>query len=217
MKHILTLFLSLFVVSIATAQTDSLQTAVVPQDSTALNQNLPKIYNIGDYYNDGVKEGVVFQVSKDGLHGKIINLKQSHSEVDWTSDETEQRRFVGATNPNDGRENMRIIQSIEGWKEKYPAFAWCAELGEDWYLPAIEELKILTLNDTVHDAVNKTLAEHNGIKLFSKKDMGWYWSSTEAEACEDGIFCAQMVRMYLCGVFNDSKKNINFVCAIAIF
>ena len=26
------------------------------------------VYQVGDYYNDGVREGVVFEISEDGLH-----------------------------------------------------------------------------------------------------------------------------------------------------
>ena len=36
-----------------------------------------KKYNVGDYYDDGKKEGIVFEVSEDGNHGKIISLVQS--------------------------------------------------------------------------------------------------------------------------------------------
>ena len=31
-------------------------------------------YSIGDYYNDGEKEGVIFDVSADGRTGKIVNI-----------------------------------------------------------------------------------------------------------------------------------------------
>ena len=34
----------------------------------------PKIYKVGDYYNVGGKEGVVFEVTPDGKHGKIVAL-----------------------------------------------------------------------------------------------------------------------------------------------
>jgi hypothetical protein len=35
-----------------------------------------KTYKVGDYYNDGLKEGVVFQVSPDGTKGKIVSMKE---------------------------------------------------------------------------------------------------------------------------------------------
>ena len=33
-----------------------------------------KSYAIGDYYDDGVKQGVVFVVTPDGIHGKMVSL-----------------------------------------------------------------------------------------------------------------------------------------------
>ena len=31
-------------------------------------------YVVGDYYNDGDKQGIVFEISADSIHGKIVNL-----------------------------------------------------------------------------------------------------------------------------------------------
>ena len=31
-------------------------------------------YKIGELYDDGSKKGIVFQISQDGLHGKILSL-----------------------------------------------------------------------------------------------------------------------------------------------
>ena len=47
-----------------------------------------------------------------------------------------------------------------------------------WYLPAIEELKKFTIDDTIHNAVNNTLAK-KGKMLANKGDKSPYWSSTE--------------------------------------
>ena len=33
-------------------------------------------YQVGDYYNDGVKDGIVFEVSEGGMHGKIISMRE---------------------------------------------------------------------------------------------------------------------------------------------
>ena len=116
-----------------------------------------KTYKVGDYYNDGVREGVVFEVSADGRHGKIVSMKQSAEILQWSSDSAEQKRLLGADGETDGAANMAKVKAISGWEAKYPAFKWCADLGEGWYLPSIEELKVFMLNDAVHDAVNRTL------------------------------------------------------------
>ena len=170
-----------------------------------------KTYKVGDYYDDGKKQGVVFEVTPDGKHGKIVSLTESSKELLWSSDSEERKRFIGADDKMNGANNMAKIKSIAGWREKYPAFAWCADLGEGWYLPAIEELKKFTLDDDVHDAVNRTLAA-KGEELANKGALRWYWSSTE-----DDEFCAWSVLMS-CGNTRSYHKYYNgYVRAVSAF
>ena len=146
-------------------------------------------YKVGDYYDDGKKQGVVFEVTADGKHGKIVSLTESKEELLWLSDWNEHKRLIGAYDLRNGATNMAKVKQIADWREKYPAFAWCADLVEGWYLPAMEELRKFTLDDDVHDAVNHTLAT-KGKQIANKGDDSWYWSSTES-----GEFCAWIVRM----------------------
>ncbi|MBR3847283.1 MAG: toll/interleukin-1 receptor domain-containing protein, partial [Alistipes sp.] len=111
-----------------------------------------KTYKVGDYYNVNGKEGVVFYVDETGKHGKIVSMTQSSKRFQWSSNESEQKRLIGASSKTNGAANMRAVQQRPNWRADYPAFAWCARLGAAWYLPAIEELKLFTLNDSVHDA-----------------------------------------------------------------
>jgi hypothetical protein len=74
-----------------------------------------------------------------------------------------------ATSPNDGMENVEIIMNLTASTEglsliNFPAMAACRQLGEDWYLPSIEEMKVLF--DRRHDI--------GGFQI----DVP-YWSSTE--------------------------------------
>ncbi|MBE6193463.1 MAG: TIR domain-containing protein [Rikenellaceae bacterium] len=125
-----------------------------------------KKYSVGDYYNDGVREGVVFEVSADGRRGKIVSIMQSEI-LQWASDAAEYRRLIGADSETDGAYNMAKVKTISGWRDKYPPFAWCADLGEGWYLPSKEEL--LTIYKC-KDKLNPRLTDK---LLFT------YWSSTE--------------------------------------
>ena len=174
-------------------------------------------YKVGDYYNDGVKEGVVFEVSADGLHGKIVSMKQSVYELQWSSDETEQKRLIGADSKTDGAYNMAKVKAIFGWRYKYPAFKWCADLGEGWYLPSIEELKVFTLNTAIHDAVNRTLIARGGTQLYDRGELGWYWSSTESSKTHSFDFCAWRVNMNYGGAGNGSKGSYTYVRAVSAF
>ena len=169
--------------------------------------SLNKTYNVGDYYNDGVREGVVFKVSPDGKHGKIVNLKESEK-LQWSSDRIPQ---VGANSHSSGVSNMQKIKLITDWQNKFPAFKWCADLGENWYLPSIEELEEFMLNDMVHNAVNHTLIVTGGQRLHSKGDAWPYWSSTE-----NSNFYVWIVNMY--GGTNYTFNNFScHVRAISTF
>ncbi|MBQ9138219.1 MAG: TIR domain-containing protein [Alistipes sp.] len=170
-----------------------------------------KTYKVGDYYNDGVREGVVFEVSADGRHGKIVSMKQS-AELQWSSDRGDSLRYIGANSKTDGTYNMAKVKARSNWRDKYPAFKWCADLGEGWYLPSIEELKTFTLNDAVHDAVNRTLSVRGCVRLRNIGELGRYWSSTEELRCR-----AWYVGMYSGGTYNDLKYGIDYVRAVSAF
>ena len=163
-------------------------------------------YKVGDYYNDGVKEGVVFEVSADGKHGKIVSMKRSSEGLLWASDSAEQKRLIGADSETDGAYNMAKVKAISGWQSKYPAFKWCADLGEGWYLPSKEELRTIFRNE---DKLNSNLTD---------KLLGLYWSSTEFDyQFSSGVFCAWYVDMGN-GTTNGSNKDLDFyVRAVSAF
>lgn len=120
-----------------------------------------KTYKVGDFYDENGKRGVVFEVSADGKHGKIVSFNET--ELTWANEEFDSyREKIGAYSKTDGAVNMAVVQCIPNWRKKYPAFAWCADLGEGWYLPAIDELK------AIYDIRN----------ILNVKSR-WYWSSTE--------------------------------------
>ena len=173
----------------------------------------PEKYRVGDYYSVNGKEGVVFWVDSSGKHGKIICLRESLGVLQWSSDTNEQKRLIGADDKNNGANNMAVVKQISGWESKYPAFKWCADLGEDWYLPAINELRLFTLDESVHDAVNQTLAI-KGKKLNST----WYWSSTEFnEQSSSGEFCAWDVYMDGGYIHRNGKYSNSYVRAVSAF
>ena len=177
-----------------------------------------KTYKIGDYYNDGVREGVVFEVTADGRHGKIVSMKQSAWELQWSYDETELKRLIGADSKTDGAYNMAKVKAISGWQDKYPAFKWCADLGEGWYLPSREELKTFTLDDAVHDAVNRTLMARGGTKLYDRGELELYWSSTEYDyKNSSGEFCAWSVRVFDGLTYYNNKYYDYYVRAVSAF
>ena len=170
-----------------------------------------KTYKVGDYYNDGKKEGVVFWVDETGKHGKILSLTESRSELMWSSD-IYQFRLIGTDDENDGSKNMAIVKQVSDWNTKYPAFKWCADMGEGWYLPAIEELKMFTLNEHVNNAVNRTLAQHSGTEVKEH-----YWSSSEGGYWRKWG-CARRVTQCNDGYTSNREKLLScYVRAVAAF
>ncbi len=179
------------------------------------------IYQVGDYYNRNGKQGVVFEVSDGGRHGKIVSLNQAEEKLRWCSKD-EYQREIGASDEENGINNQRKIQQISGWRDKFPAFAWCADQGEGWYLPAIEELKIFTLNDVVHDAVNRTIRAKGGTKLFDIGDCcgKGYWASTESDYKGDRGWKSRAwcVRTFNGDIYYGSKGSLgNYVRAVSAF
>ena len=176
------------------------------------------VYQVGDYYNDGIKQGVVFEVDGSGRHGKIVGLNEV--ELPWCSKEEYDRDIeTGATDTNNGRNNQLRIEKIADWRTKYPAFAWCANQGEGWYLPALDELKVIW---RVKDKVDGTLEKKSRDKI----QTSWYWSSSEYDwssseydwsSSEYEEFCAWNVYMTN-GYTDDYDKGYSgYVRAVSAF
>ena len=145
-------------------------------------------------------------------------MTQSASVLQWSSDETEQKSLIGADSKTNGAYNMAKVKARPDWQSKYPAFKWCTDLGDGWYLPAIGEFKKFILDDTIHDVVNRTLAAKGGKKLYNKGGSGWYWSSTEYDKqFSSGEFCAWDVYMKYGTTGNFCKYGKRYVRAVSAF
>ena len=153
---------------------------VVPTESNKLNvvvvQSHTKTYKVGDYYDDGVMQGVVFDVWDDGRHGKIVSLDQA--ELQWCTDSQYNKEIiVGTSSRSNGKENTDKVISRRDSLE-YPAIQWCRAKGKDWYLPAVDELELLLLSNGVRNVVDGTLKQRRATKIL---DVAAYWSSTEED------------------------------------
>ena len=171
-----------------------------------------RTYKVGDYYNVNGKEGVVFEVSDGGRHGKIVSLDET--KAPWDSRiEFKQTFFgggklingivAGANSKSDGKANTDKIMSRPD-RKYFEAFVWCREKGDVWYLPAVNELEAIYKNKS---AINSTLTEYGGAKL---QDRG-YWSSTEANE-----FCAWYVYMARGNTYRSKDAN-RYVRAVSAF
>lgn len=153
-------------------------------------------YKVGDYYSYKGKKGIVFEVTLDGRHGKIIHLRNiAQGTYQWCTPERYMGKSVGATSTTDGEINLRAIRELIFWEQMFPAFKACTDVGPGWYLPAIEELEKAFYNQETWNIVVKAITDNCGDSIAFGS---FYWSSTEkstflfngskAYACRTGAF-----------------------------
>lgn len=188
------------------------------------------VYQVGDYYNVNGKEGVVFEVSADGRYGKIVSLDQEE-DLEWCTQEKYSEEYykdvaLELTNESDGKVNTdNVMQRSDS--DKYPAFAWCREKGDDWYLPAIDELESIYNN---RSKINSTLAKYGGSKLSEEDKYDWYLPASDENSCPEAAdndlywssteykqHCAYIVFMDVGGTSGATKNCDCFVRAVSAF
>ena len=81
-------------------------------------------------------------LSDDRQHGLVISLDEIY--LHWSEFRKPDLRVIGTDNRSDGSVNMEkvaayIAENNLSWDD-FPAFKWCREKGEGWYLPSIDEL-----------------------------------------------------------------------------
>ena len=160
-------------------------------------------YRIGDIIRINGVEGVVFEVTDGGKHGKVISARESE-ELNWVSNDSDSQ-LIDANNEHNGAYNMAVVKQIPGWRNKYPAFRWCADLGEGWYLPAKAEWSAI---HSVKEAVDKALESRGAASV----RIAWYWSSTEYSR-----FLAWIVMGSDGFATASDKSNSRYVRAVSAF
>ena len=162
-----------------------------------------KTYEVGEYYNEGLAKGVVAYVDETGEHGLVLSLDEGITI--WSEE------MICLTNYNilftmeDGAYNTQLIKDlVEGWKDKYPAFAWADKKNapglKSWYLPSPYELEFASFG---LEAINATLNEL-GAELIKTGPNDAYWTSTEV-----GIYDAYTFSFYYGEISSyDTKKNL---------
>ena len=109
------------------------------------------------------KDFFVDKLGKHDLDDFYVNSKNNFQQID-----------------ENGYENTQVIKNNYNIPF-FPAFDKCIKLGDDIYLPAIDELQIMLLNK---DKLNEILNNISGAKLLAIKNNNsdWlnYWSSTQA-------------------------------------
>ena len=164
-------------------------------------------YEVGDYYNENGKEGIVFEVWEGGRHGKIVSLDETSAQ--WDSRvKHEYGHYTNGTktyadSESDGKANTDKLMSRSD-SQYFLAAKWCRDKGVSWYLPAKDELKVIYNNK---DKINNSLTKIRATTLVS-----CYWSSTEGDE-----FCAWGVGMSSGFTFDANKYIDYYVRAVSAF
>jgi hypothetical protein len=100
--------------------------------------------------------------------------------VQWADNFYDLDNSLKINNAKDGNSNCSIVKQQKQWQKKYPAFSWCASLGEGWYLPSKEEMELVVksgvlgsidepyLTSTEADVNNCYAVGAKGIQHFDK-------------------------------------------------
>lgn len=182
-----------------------------------------KRYAVGDYYDFNGVKGVVCKVTEDGLHGMVVSLDEVM--IPWSVFRKPDLRTVGAVDRTDGRVNMQIVaryiaENGLSWDD-FPAFKWCREQGEGWYLPAIDEVLAIGNNFNggtrmhydrqARNRFNDALKEHGGKRM---DRLVYYFSSTEQDEKSVHTSHMDMKPPYVVGI---PKYNKFLVRAVHLF
>lgn len=167
----------------------------VPHDNLAIkdaatNKPETQIYTVGDIYDkDGVK-GIVAVVYDGGAHGLVMSLDEAC--LAWSTLPRKKVKKTGANNKHDGMANMKAIErhiaeNNFSWDD-FPAFKWCRDKGEGWFLPSVNELwtagtmymggSRAALKRKFRKNYNARIEEEGGTPL---SNIMFYHSSTEYE------------------------------------
>ena len=144
-------------------------------------------YCVGDIYDENGVRGVVAVLYGDN-HGLVMSLDEAC--LAWS---TLPRKMVKKTGAKDRYNGMANMQAIEkyiadnnlSWND-FPAFKWCREKGNGWYLPSINELWSIgtmsmggsraAISRKFRKHYNKSIEEAEGTPV---SNLMFYHSSTE--------------------------------------
>ena len=155
------------------------------------------VYEIGDIYDRNGVKGIVVMTHNGGRNGVIMSVDEAC--LSWSTLKRKQLKKTGATNRQDGAENMQAIERYIAenglsWSD-FPAFEWCRAKGEGWYLPAINEIwstgtiylggSRTATNRRFRKAFNDTLIGGGGTPL---SNIMYYHSSTEDKDSKYSLF-----------------------------
>lgn len=107
-----------------------------------------KTYYIGDWYSENGVEGIVIWTTSDGRHGRLIHPRKINAEVfkrPKTLFTGPTDIAIGMNDRSNGYANWYRLKEFMAMNPQYtsdmfPLYQLVADLGDGWYIPAINEL-----------------------------------------------------------------------------
>ena len=174
----------------------------------AYDPNWEGKYEPGMLYNENGVKGVIFAIKEHPASGTMFCYVMSMDEEDlpWSNEQVDlsyANSAWGAWITEDIFHPSRDNRNIDD----YPAFKWCVEHGEGWFLPSQQEMQwmwdavsggTLKFDSPSVAHYNKLLSENGGEPFVET----YYWSSTGLDKTsavavafmEDSVVCLESTR-----------------------
>lgn len=110
-----------------------------------LNLHAQTYYDVGEVIEIDGHKAIIYEVDEFGQHGKAMYVKVFRG-VDgpWCNHMKYAKQLPSLANRKDGLSNTRKVVSFAHEKNVlscFPVFEWCNNLGENWYIPSVEDLE----------------------------------------------------------------------------
>lgn len=174
----------------------------------AYDPNWEGKYEPGMLYNENGVKGVIFAIKEHKASGTMFCYVMSMDEEDlpWSHEQVDLRYANSAWGAwitedifHPGRDNRDI--------NNYPAFKWCVEHGDGWFLPSQEEMEWMwdAVSGGQHKFEAPTVAEYNKVLTENGGEPlqeTFYWSSTGLDSTssvaiafmENSVICLESTR-----------------------
>ena len=187
------------------------------QDKELLGDNLDELSLVSPKVGDAWGDGVIFAVGEvtgydeasnsfvtnvDGINayrGRIVANASLGSEL-WSETKSKGKAsLIGASNRYDGLENLKTVEAFARDNgetlDLYPAFKVCKDLGENWYFPALNEIRWIVLHKEGLGLEMGTLSYGSSTEI-SVKDCGGVTKSGSDSLFDKAIMNIWPVRAY---------------------
>lgn len=174
----------------------------------AYDPNWEGRYEPGMFYNENGVKGVIFAIKEHKASGTMFcyvmsmdeeDLPWSYEQVDLSYANSAWGAWITEDIFHPGRDNRDI--------NNYPAFKWCVEHGDGWFLPSQEEMEWMwdAISGGQHKFEAPTVAEYNKVLTENGGEPvqeTFYWSSTGLDSTssvaiafmENSVICLESTR-----------------------